>query len=63
MAVIFPAGSFSFTVKGLDLSAAFQMAQVCCHSHYGPNTSSFPGFCVAQEPSVFVAELIRALYE
>lgn len=63
MAVIFPAGSFSFTVKGLDLNAAFQMARVCCQSRYGPSTTSFPGFCVAQESSVFVAELIRALYQ
>lgn len=61
MAVVFPAGSFSFTVKGLDLNVAFQMAQVCCQSHYDPSTTSFPGFCVAQESSVFVAELIRAL--
>lgn len=54
MAVIFPAGSFSFSVKGLDLNAAFRMAQVCCHSHYDPSTTSFPGFCVAQVPSVLL---------
>lgn len=61
MAAIFPAGSFSYTIEGLDLNAASQMAQVCCHSYYGPSTTSFPGFCVAQEPSVFVAELLRSL--
>lgn len=58
LALIFLAGSIFF--HG-GLTAAFQMAQLCCQPYYGPSTTSFPGLCVAQEPSVFVYWIARAL--